>query len=166
MPLPSFVLSAGRVVPALLCTTLSTLAAAQPSAPASYVGTWNVAVREGFKPERKARLVLREKTGTWTDGDATPDPCSGKTFPVTVQRADRLQLEFTVRRHDVLPACPKLEFKAAAIDATTLVGGSGGTVDDGHGHGLDRSVGKDMGPAPQAVLEIRMTKATGAAAKR
>ena len=155
-----------RAVAALVCGGLTTAAAAQAPAPASYVGTWNVVVREGFKPERKARLVLREKTGTWTDGDRGPDPCRGKTFPVTVQRSDRLQLEFTVRRHDGLPACPKLDFKAASIDATTLVGGSGGTVDDGHGHGLDRSMGKDMGPAPQAVLEIRMTKATGAGAKR
>ena len=155
-----------RAVAALVCGTLSTVAGAQGPAPVSYVGTWNVVVREGFKPERQARLVLREKTGTWTDGDRSPDPCSAKAFPVTVQRSDRLQLEFTVRRHDVLPACPKLAFKAAAIDATTLVGGSGGPVDDGHGHGLDRSVGKDMGPAPQAVLEIRMTKATGAGARR
>jgi hypothetical protein len=153
-------------VAALVCGTLSTVAGAQTPPTVSYVGTWNVVVREGFKPERQARLVLQEKRGTWTDAERGADPCSGKAFPVTVQRSDRLQLEFTVRRQDVLPACPKLEFKAAAVDATTLVGGSGGTVDDGHGHGLDRSVGKDMGPGPQAVLEIRMKKATGAGAKR
>lgn len=97
-----------------------------------YDGKWTAQVQVGAGQFRSARLQIANFAGTWLDlpgkNHKPAKACSGKKFPITVQRSVSTAMEFTVWGSSVSPACPDLSLDLKPIDAKTLEGQIGADV--------------------------------------
>ncbi|MET0322350.1 MAG: hypothetical protein ABW069_16645 [Duganella sp.] len=107
----------------LLCAPL---AHAQETDTDLYDGRWNVTMKAADGSAAAASLVVANFGGTWQDqprkGAKVNKACSGKKFPITVQRSLPERMEFTVWGSSVAPACPDLTVLLKPVDAKTLEG--------------------------------------------
>ena len=92
-------------------------------------GKWNARIDGDAKTAREGRVVIENFAGEWREigPRRAGDPCRGtKPFPITVQRSNDNQVEFTAWAEQV-SKCPDFALTLKKVDATTLVG----TTSDG-----------------------------------
>jgi len=114
----------------LLCGAVgAAFAAAVPAAPNwqdSNVndGKWNARIDGDAKTARQSRVVISDFAGEWWEigPRRAGDPCRGtKPFPITVQRSNDNQVEFTAWAEQV-SKCPNFALTLKVVDERTLVG--------------------------------------------
>jgi hypothetical protein len=92
-------------------------------------GRWIARIDGDAKTARQARVVIENFAGEWREvgPKRAGDPCRGtKPFPITVQRSNTKELEFTAWAEQV-SKCPDFAFTLKVVDERTLVG----TTSDG-----------------------------------
>jgi hypothetical protein len=92
-------------------------------------GKWNAHIDGDAKTAREGRVVIADFAGEWRElgPRRAGDPCRGtKPFPITVQRSNDNQVEFTAWAESV-SKCPNFALALKKVDESTLVG----TTDDG-----------------------------------
>lgn len=104
-------------------------------------GTWNVRFAGDARTARQARVEFHDGAGTWQDRGPrrAGDACySTKPLPVTVQKSNSKEVEFSVWAASVKPACPDFALELRVADERTLTG----TTSDGHEVRLTREPAK------------------------
>jgi len=107
-------------------------------------GTWNARIDGDAKTARQGRVVISNFAGEWREigPRRAGDPCRGANpFPITVQRSNDNELEFTAWA-DQVSKCPNLALKLKVVDERTLVG----TTQDGREVRLTREPVKRKTP--------------------
>ena len=92
-------------------------------------GKWNARIDGDAKTARQGRVVISDFAGEWREMGPrrAGDPCRGtKPFPITVQRSNDNQVEFTAWAEEV-SKCPNFALTLKKVDESTLVG----TTEDG-----------------------------------
>lgn len=93
-------------------------------------GTWRAKIDGDARTARQGRVVISNFGGHWQEigPRRAGDPCRGaKPFPITVQRSNYREVEFTVWAAMVATGCPNLGLTLRVVDERTLAG----TTDDG-----------------------------------
>ena len=92
-------------------------------------GKWNARIDGDAKTARQGRVVIDNFAGEWREigPRRAGDPCRGtKPFPITVQRSNTKEVEFTAWAEQV-SKCPDFALTLKVVDERTLVG----TTSDG-----------------------------------
>jgi hypothetical protein len=92
-------------------------------------GKWGARIDGDAKTARQGRVVIDNFAGEWREigPRRTGDPCRGtKPFPITVQRSNTKEVEFTAWAEQV-SKCPDFALTLKVVDERTLVG----TTSDG-----------------------------------
>ena len=92
-------------------------------------GKWNARIDGDAKTARQGRVVIDNFAGEWREigPRRAGDPCRGtKPFPITVQRSNDNQVEFTAWAEEV-SKCPDFALTLKVVDERTLEG----TTSDG-----------------------------------
>ena len=87
-------------------------------------GKWNARIDGDAKTARQGRVVISDFAGEWREMGPrrAGDPCRGtKPFPITVQRSNDNELEFTAWAEQV-SKCPDFALTLKVVDERTLVG--------------------------------------------
>ena len=96
-------------------------------------GTWNARIAGDAKTARQGRVVISNFEGTWRElgPRRAGDTCRGaKPFPITVQKTNRKEVEFSVWAASIVASCPDFALTLRVVDERderTLVG----TTSDG-----------------------------------
>jgi hypothetical protein len=93
-------------------------------------GTWSARIDGDARTARQGRVVIFDFGGHWQEMGPrrVGDPCRGaKPFPITVQKSNNREVEFTVWAASVRTACPDFALTLRVVDERTLVG----TTSDG-----------------------------------
>ena len=107
-------------------------------------GKWNAHIDGDAKTAREGRVVIADFAGEWRElgPRRAGDPCRGtKPFPITVQRSNDNQVEFTAWAEEV-SKCPNFALTLKKVDESTLVG----TTEDGREVRLTREPVKGKTP--------------------
>jgi len=107
-------------------------------------GKWNARIDGDAKTARQGRVVISDFAGEWREMGPrrAGDPCRGtKPFPITVQRSNDNQVEFTAWSEQV-SKCPNFALTLKKVDDSTLVG----TTEDGREVRLTREPAKRKTP--------------------
>ena len=92
-------------------------------------GKWNARIDGDVKTARQGRVVIDNFAGEWREigPKRAGDPCRGtRPFPITVQRSNTKEVEFTAWAEQV-SKCPDFALVLKVVDERTLVG----TTSDG-----------------------------------
>ena len=103
-------------------------------------GKWNVRIEGDAKNARQARVLIDNFGGEWREigPRRAGDPCRGtKPFPITVQRSNTKEVEFSVWSEQV-SKCPDFALTFKVVDERTFVG----TTSDGREVRLTREPDK------------------------
>ena len=87
-------------------------------------GKWSARIEGDAKTARQGRVVISDFAGEWREigPRRAGDPCRGtKPFPITVQRSNAKEMEFTVWAEQV-SKCPDFALTLTVVDERTLVG--------------------------------------------
>jgi hypothetical protein len=87
-------------------------------------GKWNARIDGDARTARQGRVEIADFAGQWREigPRREGDPCRGtKPFPITVQRSNNKELEFTVWAEQV-SKCPDFALTLQVVDERTLVG--------------------------------------------
>ena len=119
-----------KLWPPLLCGAVGAALTATVLA-ASYLddsnvndGKWGARIDGDAKTARQASVVIDNFEGHWREigPRRTGDPCRGtKPFPITVQRSNTKEVEFSVWSEQV-SKCPDFALTLKVVDERTLVG--------------------------------------------
>jgi hypothetical protein len=104
-------------------------------------GTWSARIDGDARTFRQGRVVISNFEGHWQElgPKRAGDPCRGaKPFPITVQRSNNRDVEFTVWAAVVRPACSDFTLTLRVVDERTLAG----TTPDGREIRLTREPAK------------------------
>ena len=107
-------------------------------------GKWNARIDGDAKTARQGRVVIADFAGEWREigPRRAGDPCRGtKPFPITVQRSNDNEVEFTAWAAQV-SKCPDFALTLKMVDESTLVG----TTEDGREVRLTREPVKRKTP--------------------
>jgi hypothetical protein len=119
------------LLPIALLSLACQLAMAQETDSELYDGKWSARWQTANGATQSARVVIADFAGTWQDvpakGRAADKACSGKKFPITVQRSRPSEMQFMVWGSSVAATCPDLALDLKPTDAKTLEG----TIGDG-----------------------------------
>jgi hypothetical protein len=108
-------------------------------------GTWRARIEGDARSARQGRVVISNFGGHWQEVGPrrAGDPCRGaKPFPITVQRSNYREVEFTVWAATVTAGCPDFALTLRVVDERTLAG----TTDDGREIRLTREPTKRNAP--------------------
>jgi hypothetical protein len=103
-------------------------------------GKWIARIDGDAKTARQGRVVIENFAGEWREigPRRAGDPCRGaRPFPITVQRSNDNQVEFTAWAESV-SKCPDFALTLKKVDESTLVG----TTTDGREVRLTREPAK------------------------
>ena len=87
-------------------------------------GKWSARIDGDAKTARQGNVVIDNFGGQWREigPRRAGDPCRGtKPFPITVQRSNTKEMEFTVWAEQV-SKCPDFALTLTVVDERTLVG--------------------------------------------
>lgn len=93
-------------------------------------GTWRARIDGDARTARQGRVVIFNFGGNWQEVGPrrAGDPCRGaKPFPITVQKSNNREVEFTVWAASVNTGCPDFALTLRVVDERTLAG----TTSDG-----------------------------------
>lgn len=94
-------------------------------------GNWTVTLQGSDGSKRSARLTVSDFGGFWQDlparSGAMDKACTGRRFPITVQRSLPELMQFMVWGTSLAPHCPNLAAELKPVDERTLEG----TLDNG-----------------------------------
>ena len=97
-----------------------------------YDGKWSARWQSAAGTSHSAQVVIANYGGTWQDqpakGHAANKACSGKKFPITVQRSRSTEMQFMVWGSSVAPTCPDLALDLKPTLAKTLEGTIGDDI--------------------------------------
>lgn len=104
-------------------------------------GTWSARIEGDVRTARQGRVVISNFEGHWQElgPQRAGDPCRGaKPFPITVQKSNNRDVEFTVWAAMVRSACSDFTLTLRVVDDRTLAG----TTADGREVRLTREPAK------------------------
>jgi len=105
-------------IAALLATGL---AAAQADNP--FNGTWTISFDGKKTDDLDGSVIINGTGGTWDiRGQSRKNPCVGREYPITVQKATADELTFTVNRAVTLAGCKNSTYTFKKATDTTLKG--------------------------------------------
>ena len=108
-------------------------------------GVWRARIDGDARTARQGRVVISNFGGTWQEVGQrrAGDPCRGaKPFPITVQRSNYREVEFTVWASSVSTGCPDFALTLRVVDERTLAG----TTSEGREIRLTREPAKRNAP--------------------
>ena len=121
------------IVTLLAALVLSAPALAQTDHP--FNGSWTVAFDGKKTPELEGTVVINGAAGTWdVIAQSRKNPCVGRAYPITIQKADGDELVLTVNRAAALPGCKDSTYTFKKVDDKTMKG----EVGDGRTTSLTR----------------------------
>jgi hypothetical protein len=91
---------------------------------ASYDGKWQASFEgSAVGASREGTVSISGKEGTWDMAvRSRKDPCIGRPYPITVQRATAEELVFDINRSKTLMGCKDGTAKLKRVDDKTLEG--------------------------------------------
>lgn len=99
------------------------VASAWAQAPNPYNGHWTVSFDGKKTADLTGSVVIADGGGTWdVVAQSRKNPCVGRAYPITVERADADELVFRVRRAETLAGCQDSTYRFRKVDDRTLEG--------------------------------------------
>jgi hypothetical protein len=111
-----------RALVALLAALLaSEVALAQADNP--FNGSWKISFDGARTVDVAGTVVIKDDGGTWDIvAQVRKNPCVGREYPITVQKASADELVFTVNRAATLAGCKDSTYTFKKVDDKTLKG--------------------------------------------
>ena len=120
-------------IPLLAALVLCAPALAQTDNP--FNGSWTVSFDGKKTTDLEGTVVINGPAGSWeVIAQSRKNPCVGRAYPITVQRASDDELVFTVNRAVALPGCKDSTYTFKKVDDKTMKGELG----DGRATSLTR----------------------------
>lgn len=95
--------------------------AAQTANP--YNGKWTVSFDGKKTADLDGTVVIKDEGGTWdVTAQSRKNPCIGREYPITVQKASADELTFKVNRAETLAGCKDSTYTFKKVDDKTLKG--------------------------------------------
>ncbi len=115
-----------RVGMALVAALIGTgLAFAQSANP--YNGEWTITFDTPMTASVRGAILIKDEGGTWDIvARSAKNPCLGREYPITIDKAAPDELTFTVQRAKTLTGCTDSTYTFKKIDDKTLKGEVGG----------------------------------------
>lgn len=86
-----------------------------------YNGKWTVLFDGKKTVELDGAVVIKDEGGTWDMvAQARKNPCVGRAYPITVQKAASDELVFTVNRAQTLVGCKDSTYTFKKVDDKTM----------------------------------------------
>jgi hypothetical protein len=121
------------VVTMLAAFVVSEPAVAQTDNP--FNGSWTVSFDGKKTVDLDGSVVIKGDSGTWDIvAQSRKNPCVGRGYPITVQKASADELVFTVNRAATLAGCKDSTYTFKKVDDKTMKGELG----DGRAASLTR----------------------------
>lgn len=93
----------------------------------TYDGKWKITFDGTRTVDMEGTVVIKGNAGTWDMATrAVNNPCVGRQYPITVQKATADELFFTVNRAATLVGCKDGTYSFRKVDDKTLKGEVGG----------------------------------------
>ncbi len=88
-----------------------------------YNGAWTVSFDGRQTVDLTGSVVVKDDGGTWdVVAQSAKNPCVGREYPITVQKASAEELVFTVNRAKILTGCRDSTYTFKRVDDRTLKG--------------------------------------------
>lgn len=121
-----------------LAAALAALVVAGPAVAQTdnpFNGNWKISFDGTRTVELDGTVVIKGDGGTWdVVAQSRKNPCLGREYPITVQKASGEELVFTVNRAATLTGCKDSTYTFKKVDDKTLKGELG----DGRATSLTR----------------------------
>ena len=88
-----------------------------------YNGKWTVSFDGQKTIDLDGAVVIKEGGGSWDIvAQSRKNPCVGRAYPITVQKASADELVFTVNRAQTLAGCKDSTYTFKKVDDKTMKG--------------------------------------------
>lgn len=108
---------------AVLLATMLAAGSAVAEGDNPFNGSWTITFDSTRIADLTGTVVIKGDTGTWDMlTQSRRNPCFGREYPITIQKASTDELVFTVNRAATLVGCKDSTYTFRKVDDNTLKG--------------------------------------------